>query len=147
MQTTSENCALLPSADPLLDTSAAIALVSEDHARHIDLQRVCRGLTLGLAGHALVETYSVLTRMPGGARMTARAAARLIEHEFPTSIALTDDLARSAPAILAAAGVAGGAVYDGIVGLAARSASRTLFSCDRRAASTYAALGVYFRLV
>ena len=48
---------------------------------------------------------------------------------------------------LAAAGVAGGAVYDGIVATAAKNAGLLLVSCDVRAAATYRALGVEFELI
>ena len=45
-------------------------------------------LVLGLAGHAMVETFSVLTRLPGSSRLTAAHAARLISRELPGSVAL-----------------------------------------------------------
>lgn len=47
-------------ADPreivLLDTSAAIALVVEDHEGHAATLAAVRGRELGLAGHAWFET-------------------------------------------------------------------------------------------
>jgi hypothetical protein len=52
----------------LLDTSAAIALMVEDHDAHIATLDAVRGRRLGLAGHAWFETYSVLTRLPAGLR-------------------------------------------------------------------------------
>lgn len=135
------------SADRLLDTSAAVALLTEDHPAHHDVHAACRGLILGLAGHALVETYSVLTRLPGQNRLGAAAAHRLIAHEFPFSVALGPDRALHAVGTFAAAGIAGGSVYDGLVGLAALSAGIPLVSCDKRAVATYAALRVEFELV
>ena len=50
--------------------------------------------------------------------------------------------AESIPAVLASVGIAGGAVYDAIVALAAREADLPLATRDLRAASTYAALNV-----
>ena len=50
----------------LLDTSAAVALVVEDHEAHAATLEAVRGRSLGLAGHAWFETYSVLTRLPDG---------------------------------------------------------------------------------
>nr|WP_248838596.1 hypothetical protein [Frankia sp. AgKG'84/4] len=35
-----------------------------------------------LSGHALAETYSVLTRMPGDARLSGPDAARLLDVRF-----------------------------------------------------------------
>ncbi len=135
------------SADYLLDSSTAIALLSPDHPSHDDVKRVCKGQTLGLAGHAMVETYSVLTRMPGAARRTRAAAQRFIDSEFAASVPLPAPVALHAVATFAREGIAGGAVYDGLVGLAAKAAGITLLSCDRRAAPTYAALGVDVRLI
>lgn len=135
------------SADLLLDTSAAVALVTEDSAAHDEVRDACAGLVLGLAGHALLETYSVLTRLPGGSRLSPAAASHVIAREFPASVALPADEALRAVIELAEAGVAGGAVYDGLVALAARSASLTLLTCDRRALGTYAALKADVRLI
>lgn len=134
-------------ADYLLDTSAAIALISPDHPSHTEVKALCRGLMLGLSGHALIETYSVLTRLPGAQRLDRTAAATFLTREFPRSVALSSQDSLSAATIFCAADIAGGAVYDGLVGLAAKSAGITLISCDRRAAPTYAKLGVDVRLI
>jgi hypothetical protein len=48
------------------------------------------------------------------------------------------------PAELATRGITGGAVYDALVGLAARDARLRLVTRDRRAATTYSALGLDF---
>lgn len=135
------------SADLLLDTSAAIALLDEAHPGYAATYRETRGLILGLAGHAMFETYSVLTRLPGEKRLGAGTAAHLIAHEFPGSAALPPAEFDDALTRLAAAGIAGGSVYDGLVGLAAQAAGIQLLSRDRRAAPIYAVLGVAFRLL
>ena len=134
------------SADLLLDTSAALALVRDADLAHDRVADATRGLTLGLSGHALHETYSVLTRLPGTARVRPARAAEIIQSVFPASVALPAGEALLAPVTFAAIGIAGGSVYDGLVGLAARAAGIPLLSCDRRAAPTYATLGVEFRL-
>ncbi|UJP09471.1 VapC toxin family PIN domain ribonuclease [Microbacterium sp. KUDC0406] len=108
---------------------------------------VTRGLILGLAGHALFETYSVLTRLPGEARLRPARVAEIIALSFPSSASLPAADALDAPATFVRAGIAGGAVYDGLVGLAARAAGITLLSCDRRAVPTYTALDVHVQLV
>ena len=56
----------------LLDTSAAIALVLEDHEAHAAMVAPVRGRGLGLAGHAWFEAYSVLIRLPGDLRRSPR---------------------------------------------------------------------------
>ena len=47
----------------------------------------------------------------------------------------------------AQAGLAGGALYDGLVGAAARQHELMLITCDRRAAPTYRLLGVNYELL
>lgn len=47
----------------------------------------------------------------------------------------------------AQAGLAGGALYDGLVGAAARKHNLRLVTCDRRAEATYRILGVKYELL
>ncbi|MFV0426497.1 MAG: type II toxin-antitoxin system VapC family toxin [Beutenbergiaceae bacterium] len=135
------------SADLLLDTSAAIALMSPSVQHHEQVWQRTAGLTLGLSGHALFETYSVLTRLPGSRRVSAATATEVISTNFPASVALSPRQSLGALPRLAAVGIAGGAVYDGLVALAAVDAQLPLLSCDRRAQSTYSALSVTFELI
>ncbi|WOF22738.1 PIN domain-containing protein [Microbacterium betulae] len=135
------------SAELLLDTSAALALVQPSHDRHEAVMITVKGKALGLAGHALIETYSVLTRLPGAPRVAPATAARIVRTNFPGSHALSTEGALSAVPELQAADVSGGAVYDGLVALAAREADVRLITCDRRAMPTYARLGVDALLV
>ena len=48
---------------------------------------------------------------------------------------------------MSSAGVTGGAVYDGLIGLSSSRPGAELVSLDVRAARTYARLGVDFRLL
>jgi toxin FitB len=126
----------------LLDTSAAIALVLEDHDAHAATVAAVRGHRLGLAGHAWFETYAVLTRLPGDLRRSPADAARLLAHNFPASAFLSDSATAALGAELARSGIAGGAVYDALVGAAARHHARPLLTRDARARPTYVAIGV-----
>lgn len=101
-----------------------------------------RGRRLGLAGHANHETYSVLTRLPPDYRLSPPVARRALRVNFPHTVFLTETEQAEALDRLAAAGVAGGAVYDALVGLAALAHGLPLLTADRRAAGTYARLGV-----
>jgi len=74
-------------------------------------------------------------------------AHRLIEANFPATQHLDADQGSSALPVLAAAGIAAGAVYDGLVGLAALANDQLLISCDQRAMNTYRALGVRFEIL
>jgi predicted nucleic acid-binding protein len=137
----------LTNADLLLDTSAAIALVTSTADTHAAVMKRTHGAMLGLAGHAVFETYSVLTRLPGVLRLSAASARSVIEANFPASVFLTPSQASRALVTLTDAGIAGGAVYDGLVALAAATSGIVLLSCDRRALSTYAALSVQVEMV
>ena len=126
----------------LLDTSAAIALVVEDHDAHAATLDAVRGRQLGLAGHAWFETYSVLTRLPAGLRRSPADALRLLAGNFPASRFLGEAEAADIGVELAGLRISGGAVYDALVGAAARQHRLPLVSADARARPVYEALGV-----
>ena len=131
----------------LLDTSAAIALVVEDHAAHAATLDAVRGRQLGLAGHAWFETYSVLTRLPAGLRRSPADALRLLAGNFPASRFVGEAEAADLGAELAGLRISGGAVYDALVGAAARQHRLPLVSVDARARPVYEALGVDIELI
>jgi len=131
----------------LLDTSAAIALVVEDHDAHVATLDAVRGRQLGLAGHAWFETYSVLTRLPAGLRRSPADALRLLAGNFPASRFLGEAEAADLGGELARLRISGGAVYDALVGAAARQHRLTLVSVDARARAVYEALGVDIELI
>lgn len=125
-----------------VDTSVVVPLLVQTHTAHDVVRRWSAGRTLRLSGHALVESFSVLTRLPGDLRLDPDDAVRLIEARLPDPVVLDDGVAARLPALLAADGIAGGASYDGLVALAALGAGLPLATRDARARSTYAAVGV-----
>ncbi|MDR1806795.1 MAG: PIN domain-containing protein [Propionibacteriaceae bacterium] len=131
----------MPSADLLLDTSCAVALLSPDHRAHDLVEAYCEGKTLGLSGHALFETYAVLTRTPN-LKVSPADAAALIDDNFTANAYLSAPRAARLPAELAQADIGGGSVYDALVGAAAAEAGIALLTLDARAERVYAALGV-----
>ncbi len=131
----------------LLDTSAAIALIVEDHEAHGVALDAARGRRLGLSGHAWFETYSVLTRLPASQRRSPADALRLLEHDFPASVFLGERESAELGLELARLGVSGSAVYDALVGAAARQYGRRLVSADTRAQAVYEALGVEVEVI
>jgi predicted nucleic acid-binding protein len=128
--------------DFLVDTSVAVALTVADHEHHEATLAALTGCQLGLAGHAAFETFSVLTRLPPPARRTAAAVARMLQANFVGSRFLEAVAAAALLESLPQLGVAGGAVYDALVGAAAREHSLPLATRDRRALATYRTLGV-----
>jgi predicted nucleic acid-binding protein len=131
----------------LLDTSAAVALIVEDHEAHVATLAAVRGRRLGLAGHAWFETYSVLTRLPAGLRRSPADALRVLARNFPASGFLGEAEAADVGGELVRLRISGGAVYDALVGAAARQHQRPLVSADARARPVYEALGVEIEVV
>src|ERR1700744_761787 len=125
-----------------VDTSVAVPLLVRSHQHHAQVVRWWDGQELSLSGHALAETYSVLTRLPGDARLAADDAARLLDARFATPLVLSAGHAREGHATLSRIGIAGGAVYDGLVALAAKEHGVPLATRDARARGTYDAVGV-----
>lgn len=124
-----------------VDTSVAIPLLVATHTAHAAVERWRAGRTLSLCGHALIETYAVLTRLPGDIRLSGPDATRLIAERFAEPLLLTIKATRALPKTLAELGIAGGAVYDAVVALAARENDATLATRDARARGTYEAIG------
>jgi predicted nucleic acid-binding protein len=134
-------------ADLLLDSSAAVALLSPANYLYPAVRDRVAAHQLGLAGHAAYETYSVLTRLPTPARLSSTAARELLATRFPASRFLEAVAGSALLDRLATAGIVGGAVYDALVAEAARVHELVLISCDRRAVPTYQAMGTVYELV
>lgn len=128
--------------DVLVDTSVAVALVVADHQHHAATAKALRARRLGLSGHAAFETFSVLTRLPPPARRAPAVIAELMAANFPASRYLSPEGAADLMGRLADLGIAGGSVYDALVGATAAEHGIVLATRDRRAVDTYRALGV-----
>jgi predicted nucleic acid-binding protein len=126
----------------LVDTSVAVALLVGDHEHHLATMSAIGDRRLGLAGHAVFETFSVLTRLPPPARRPPDIVARLLAQNFPDSLYLSPGRAELLIDVLGRAGIAGGSVYDALVGATAVEHGITLATRDHRALVTYRALRV-----
>ena len=125
-----------------VDTSVAVPLLVRSHHDHAAVVRWWNGQEVALSGHALAETYSVLTRLPGDARLAPADAARLLAARFSSPLVMSIAQARKVPETLSRLKVAGGAVYDALVALAAKENGAALATRDARARGTYDAIGV-----
>ncbi|MFD4420774.1 PIN domain-containing protein [Agromyces sp. NPDC058484] len=130
-----------------VDTSVAVPLLVASHPAHAAVTAWARGRTLTLSGHALAETYSVLTRLPGDARVSSPDAVALIDANFNEAAVLDDERFRRIHRELAERGIAGGAVYDGLVGAAAHAHDLPLATRDARARATHEAIGTIVELL
>jgi predicted nucleic acid-binding protein len=124
-----------------VDTSVAIPLLVATHTAHAAVSRWWDGREIALSGHALPETYSVLTRLPGDLRLAPADAARLIAERFAEPLLTGPDVARRLPELLGGLGIAGGAVSDALVALAAQEHGVQLATRDARAKPTYELVG------
>lgn len=134
-------------ADVLVDTSVAVAFVVADHDHHEMVIEALSGRRLGLAGHAAFETFSVLTRLPPPLRRVPASLDRLLATNFPHSRFLEPERAGTLLTRLAESRIAGGSVYDALVGAVAVEHDLPLATRDRRALDTYGLLGVEVELI
>lgn len=126
----------------MVDTSVALPLLVASHPDHASVRSWAEGRALHIGGYALAETYSVLTRLPGDARVSATDAVLLIDDNFEGPLSLSPERAGQVHQLLALRGIAGGATYDGLVAIAAQEHDATLVTRDARARGTYEAMGV-----
>ena len=118
-------------------------------AWHPDQRAAQAALRSGFAaaGHSLVETYSVLTRLPEPFRVAHDVAAAALANNVKRVLVLGDDDVARIPRVLAAARIGGGATYDGLIAMTAMAHNATLLTRDHRSIRTYRLLGAPFELV
>lgn len=131
-----------------IDTSVAVPALTAGHPEHERARRMVAAERPHLPLHAAVETYAVLTRLPAPAGVPAAVAADVVERNFrQRTLALSRSATLRLLGEMAAVGIVGGATYDALIGATAREAGATLVTRDRRAAATYAQLGVDWELL
>jgi toxin FitB len=74
--------------DVLVDTSVAVPLLLASHEAHGWVTAAVGDRSIALAGHAAHETYAVLTRLPGDARLSPPDAVRLLGERFEPPVML-----------------------------------------------------------
>lgn len=129
------------------DTSVLIPALVAWHPDHDAARRALDDTLATLIAHVLVESYSVLTRLPSPHRFSAGDAGRLLGALAVKTVALPAGRHRALLAVMAEGGIRGGAVYDGVVAATARHHDLHLLTRDRRARTTYDALGVSYTLI
>jgi predicted nucleic acid-binding protein len=129
------------------DSSITIAALWGDHPAHEAAAEALAACRTTIA-HVAIETYSVLTRLPAPHRADATTVVTALAERLPSTYATLDASdCTSTLGRLAAAGVSGGATYDGLIAMTALEHDLELISRDRRAARSYRALGVRFKLL
>ncbi len=129
------------------DTSVLVPALLSYHRAHAACDQALSETDSAL-GHVVTEAYSVITRLPHPLRVEPGTAAATLGDRSPSELLVLDGAShRDLPRRLAAAGISGGSVYDGLIALTAARHGIELISRDRRAARTYATLGVAHRLI
>ena len=127
------------------DTSVLVPALTSWHTAHEEARDVLSTRVDAIVGHVLVETYSVLTRLPAPYRLTARVAGAVVSGLGHRVIDMGDP--RALVSRLAEAGVVGGAAYDALIATTAAEHGCLLLTRDRRARTTYDTLGVRYEVV
>lgn len=128
------------------DTSVVVAALASWHPRNAEARQALSGVRT-VTSPVLLETYSVLTRLPAPHRISpadAAAAVKLLPWEV---VGLPAPAQQRLVQSAAAGGIAGGAVYDALVATTAAHHGLTLLTRDARARRTYDALGVGYAIV
>ena len=125
------------------DTSILVASFASWHEHHEIAFSAISSIDAVVA-HCLLETFSVLTRLPAPHRMAPGIVASFLDHNFPkyAVFALPPTEQRKLISTCAARGLAGGAVYDALIAATCAHHDLKLITLDERARQTYALLGV-----
>ncbi len=130
-----------------LDSSVLVAAFAEWHEAH-ELARIACKRRVQPIGHALAESYSVLTRLPEPHRAGPSLVAQFLQQKmFGDPLLLDVASTRLLPARLAELGISGGATYDAVIALTAASHGAVLVTLDQRAIATYQRCGVRHELL
>jgi predicted nucleic acid-binding protein len=130
-----------------VDTSLVVALFASWHEAH---EIACESVPAEarLPAHVLLESYSVLTRLPPPHRAPADVVEAFLRGRFQDGpLSLPAERYRSLLKTLADREITGGGVYDALIGATAMHAGATLLTRDRRAARTYESVGAKYRIL
>ncbi len=123
------------------DSSVVVAAFASWHESHDAASRALDG-DVRLPSHAALESYSVLTRLPAPHRAKPALVRSFLADRFSEPLLLLDSQAHKLLLDeLVSLGIAGGAVYDALVGLAAVEHDASLATRDVRAKATYDIVG------
>lgn len=124
-----------------VDSSVAVAAFASWHESHESARAALAKRPRAIA-HAVVETYSVLTRLPPPHRALPSIAHEFLAERFDEPLlSLSAAGYREFLATIASAPILGGSTYDALIAYTAIEHGATLVTLDRRAAVTYEAVG------
>lgn len=130
------------------DTSVLVASFASWHEHHdVAFDAIAR--VDAIVAHCMLETYSVLTRLPAPHRMTPSVVAAYLDQSFGAVavFALPAADQRRLVATCSTQGLASGAIYDALIAATCAHAGLRLLTLDSRARQTYAVLGIDHELL
>ena len=123
------------------DSSVLVPALMESHEFHAACHESA-GLIDAAIGHALVEAYAVLTRLPQPYTVPPVQAAAAVRTYATNTLVLPGDEVANALDRFGTRRVAGGASYDALIAATASRYGATLLTRDERAAAVYELVGV-----
>lgn len=121
-----------------LDTSVLVPAFLTEHPHHAasrNVLRQCRPEAAACAGHSLAEFYATLTRLPSPHRASPEQVLLFIEdiEQHLAFVSLTPAEYQDALRLAAAAGIAGGTLYDFLIARCALKANAsTIFTWNMK---------------
>jgi predicted nucleic acid-binding protein len=130
------------------DTSVIVASFASWHEHHA-LAFAAISRVDAVIVHCLLETYSVLTRLPAPHRMSPEIVSLYLDKSFDEHDVFALPAAEQQTLVgeCVARGLAGGAVYDALIAATCAHSSLKLLTLDQRARQTYALFGVDHELL
>lgn len=128
------------------DSSVLVPAILASHEFH-EACHESAGLVDTAIGHALLETYAVLTRLPQPYTVPAAQASAALRSYGARVVALPPDELVETLDRFVAARVSGGASYDALIATTATHHHATLLTRDERAAQVYERIGADVRWV
>jgi predicted nucleic acid-binding protein len=122
------------------DASVLIPALLADHEFH-DACFASAGRIDAAIGHALVETYAVLTRLPQPYTVPAVQASEAVRTYGTQVLVLPGDRLTDTIDRFGSARVGGGSSYDALIAATAAHHGASLLTRDERAAEVYARIG------
>lgn len=131
-----------------VDSGILVAGFAPWHDHHEQARAVLAARPYVVA-HALVECFSVLTRLPAPMRVSGSVAGGLLSRVDLAGVVSLEAsrVAELVTRILPEVGILGGAVYDALIAATVVEHGGTLVTLDRRALSTYMGIGCRVELL
>lgn len=122
----------------VVDTSVVVAAITASDGDVLSRCRTALDASPSPVAHVLIESFSVLTRLPPPWRLSPAAAHEFLASAFPElPVPLSARGYRFVAKAMGGEQSAGGKVYDAVVARTALEAGQVLLTRDSRAAQTY----------